>query len=107
MSGSDASTRTTGGTGGGHDACPIQFETILGSPDPDVIDDLEVGDLLDVRSIDEPVRGVIFVTLDGSRAGALTREIATMRRCLSEGVPYEAEVLRVLGGSVNVLVRQI
>lgn len=106
MSGSDPSVRR-GGTagGGGDDDCRKRFETVLGSPVPEVVADLNVSELLDVIKIDEPIRGVVAQTIDGQLVGAITRDIAGLRRCIERGVPYEAEVLAIRGGSVTVEVR--
>lgn len=121
MSGSDPSVRRNrhlegsadllgagagGRAGGDESACPgPPFETVLASPFPDVVAQLEVGDLLDVVAIEEPVRGVVAQTLDGEVVGAVTRDIRFLRGCLNEGCGYEADVLRIAGGSVSVLIR--
>ena len=65
-----------------------------------------MGDILDVVRIDEPVRGVVAQTLEGEIVGTITQSIALLRRCLGEGVLYEAEITRITGGSVSVTVRQ-
>lgn len=106
MSGSDPSVRTSGtGSGGGNDDCRKRFETVLGTPNPDVVASLTRSQLLDVVKIDNPIRGVVARTIDGEIVGAITRDIAGLRRCIDRGVLYEAEVIRVTGGSVTVEVR--
>ena len=106
MSGSDPSVRTTGtGTGRGNDDCRKRFETVLGTPVPVVVARLSQSQLLDVVKIDDPIRGVVAQTIDGQIVGAITRDIAGLRRCIDRGVLYEAEVIRVTGGSVTVEVR--
>lgn len=112
MSGSDPSvsrvraSRLGGSEDGGHDKCPGRaFESVLGSPIPEVVATLDENDLLDIRAVDDPVRGVVAETLDGKLVGAVTRDILHLRSCMAEGWAYEAEVLRVLGGSVSVLIR--
>lgn len=115
MSGSDPSVGRGGitggagapGGGGAQDGCPgPEFTTTLSSPDPGVVADLDVGDLLDVVSVESPVRGVVARTLDGEVVGALTRDILHLRNCMAEGWTYEAEVLRLAGGSVSVAIRE-
>lgn len=106
MSGSDASVGAGGGAGA--DDCPTQFQTVLGTPDPAVVSDIEAGDILDIVKYDEgAVRAVVAVTIEsGARVGAITRDIARLRRCIDEGVQYEGEVLSVAGGSVTIDVRR-
>ncbi|MBN9239934.1 MAG: hypothetical protein J0J03_09685 [Leifsonia sp.] len=110
MSGSDPSvtrpSSSLGGAGGGEDdACPQQFQTVLGSPTPDIVAELTLGELLDVVAIDTP-RAVIATLLSGETVGAITRDIARLRRCLADGVEYEAVVVDIAGGSVTVDVHQ-
>jgi hypothetical protein len=97
---------TGSGAGGGRDDCPGQpFQTVLGSPNPDIVAELDEGDLLDVVKIDSPVRGVVANVLTGETVGAITRDIVRLRRCIDNGNEYEAEVIRMSGGSVTVTVR--
>ncbi len=106
MSGSDPSVQRTGSGGEGADECPGQaFETVLASPEPDAVAGLEADDLLDIVAVDAPTRGVHARTLDGAYVGAVVRDIARLRRCIASGSRYEADVVRVAGGSVTVVVR--
>lgn len=107
MSGSDPSVRRNDGGGSiDEDDCPGRpFETVLASPDPDVVAQLDIDQLLDIVSVDEPARGVIARTLEGDYVGAIVRDIVRLRRCIADGSTYEADVLRIAGGSVTVLVR--
>ncbi len=107
MSGSDPSVRRTGlGCGGTDDDFPgSAFETVLASPNPTTVADLEVDELLDVVAVEEPARGVVAQTLDGQYVGAIVRDILRLRRCIAEGATYEADVVRIAGGSVTVIVR--
>jgi hypothetical protein len=105
MSGSDPTVRRTGQTPAGLDACVLQFTTVLASPDPDTVTELEVGELLDLVKVDQPIRGVVAERYTGDMVGAITRDIALLRRCIDDGVTYEAEVRQVVGGSVTVEVR--
>lgn len=112
MSGSDPSTRNGPGLGpgpgpdGGFECPGRPFETVLGTPDPDVVADLSIGELLDVVAVEDPARGVAAFTLTGERVGAVTRDILRLRHCMEdEGSQYEAEVLQMMGGSVSVEVR--
>ncbi|WIB67438.1 hypothetical protein DEI93_16030 [Curtobacterium sp. MCBD17_035] len=105
MSGSDPSVRRSAQPSGGPDECAIRFTTVLGSPNPDVVEDLDEGEILDIEKIDDPIRGVIAVRYTGETCGALTRDIALLRKCIDGGIEYEAEVQRLVGGSVTVEVR--
>lgn len=107
MSGSDPSVRRTGlGGGATDDDCPgPEFETVLASPDPMAVAELEVDELLDIVAVEEPARGVVAQTLDGHYVGAIVRDILRLRRCIAEGATYEADVVRIAGGSVTVIVR--
>ncbi|SIS10883.1 hypothetical protein [Microbacterium sp. RURRCA19A] len=106
MSGSDSSIkRSAGGGPGGPADCAIVFETTLASPDPRVIDDLGSSEILDVVSVEEPIRGVVAVVINGPTVGAITQQIIALRRCIELGNQYEAEVLHREGGSVRVQVR--
>lgn len=105
MSGSDP-TSHNGGTRGAGGSCPDDLELTLGSPDPEAIADLEIGYVLDVLSIEEPVRGVAAFDVSGRYVGAVTRDLVDLRSCLEQGVLYEAEVLNIRGGAITVVVRQ-
>jgi hypothetical protein len=111
MSGSDPTVRrgpSSLGLGGGgdRDECALSFQTVLGSPDPDVVRDLDPEELLDIEKIDYPVRGVEARRLSGEPVGAITRDIALLRRCIDGGAVYEAEVVELSGGSVTIAVRR-
>lgn len=105
MSGSDPTAGSVGGgtVGGG---CPDDLQVVLGSPDPPVVATLSVGDLLDVISVESPIRGVSVYTLRGDFVGAITKDILKLRECLASGVLYEAEVIELNGGAVVTTVRQ-
>jgi hypothetical protein len=111
MSGSDPSVTKSGPSGsgvggaGGGGGCPDPFETVLASPDPDIVDGLAERELLDVLKVDTPIRGVVATLLTGEIVGAITQNILALRKCLDDGVAYEAEVVRIVGGAITVIVR--
>ena len=105
MSGSDP-TAGSGGGGSTGGACPDDLHVVLGSPVPEVLEVISVGDLLDVVSVESPIRGVGAFTLGGDFVGAITKEIVALRECLARGVLYEAEVIEINGGAVSTTVRQ-
>ncbi|OBA85564.1 hypothetical protein A5642_23975 [Mycolicibacterium mucogenicum] len=78
---------------------------MLASPDPEHVASLSEGELLNIEKIDAPVRGVVATLLTGEQVGAISRDIVRLRECIDAGHEYEAEVLRVSGGSVTVSVR--
>lgn len=106
VSGSDSSVkRSIGGGPGGPDDCAIAFETTLASPDPSVVATITPGEVLDLESVDTPIRGVVAYVIGGPPVGAITQQIVALRRCIERGVQYEAEIVRLVGGSVTVAVR--
>jgi hypothetical protein len=109
VSGSDPSVRRAReGVGAAVGDCPGKpFETVLASPSPEALSDLEVDDLLDVVAVETPARGVVAQTIDGTYVGAVVRDILRLRQCLQEGHTYEAEVRAVDGGSITVLIRPV
>jgi hypothetical protein len=106
MSGSDPSVIRGTGIGGGADDCSIAFDTTLASPDPELVAALRVGEVLDIASVEQPARGVIAQVINGPPVGAITRDILRLRDCIAKGNAYEAEVLRIEGGSVTVAIRR-
>ncbi|MDT0263416.1 hypothetical protein [Jatrophihabitans lederbergiae] len=105
MSGSDPTTTVSLGGGGSDNDCPGQpFETVLGSPDPDVVATLSIGDQLTLAAVEEPARGVFARTQDGRNVGAVVRNIVALRGCLAAGFSYSAIVQRIEGGSVTIWV---
>lgn len=110
MSGSDPSVRRVreGAGSSADDDCPGRpFETILASPMPDAVEAIAVDDILDVVAVDQPARGVMVRMVDGTDVGAVLSNIVRLRRCIRAGHVYEADVLRIDGGAVTVLIRPI
>lgn len=101
MSGSSSSySFDTGATR--QNCADIVLKTQLASPDPDVIDDLGVGDILNIKlsSATGPLQAV---TMDGQIAGAiLSSNPALLINCITEGHEYLARVLSINGGDCQV-----
>lgn len=103
-----------GGSGGGgfggipdspNDCARFVKETILNSPNPEVIPELQVGQILLVKFDPESGQRVIqAVTSAESVAGSITGEPG-LRNCMIEGYEYVAEVVSVQGGSCKVKIR--
>jgi hypothetical protein len=80
----------------------IVLRTQLASPDPEVIEELGIGDILNIRlsSATGPLQAV---TIDGIVAGAiLSSNPALLINCINEGYEYIAKVLSVNGGDCQV-----
>jgi hypothetical protein len=100
MSGSDNFTFDTGGVQ--QNCADIVLRTQLASPDPAVVADLEVGDILNVKLLTAtgPLQAL---TQDGDVAGAiLTSDPALLINCINSGYEYLAKVLSVHGGDCQI-----
>ena len=108
MSGSDPPPgprpRPMGDNGGGPDCPGLGFIATLASPDPDRVDSLKAGDILDVDLIEEGGVTIIrVVQSDGTVIGSVVSgRAAQLRECLQRGFTYDAEVDSVVGGAVTV-----
>lgn len=89
---------------GGVDCRSLDFPTTLASPDPDGVDALKAGDVLEVDLIEE--RGVTVIGVrphDGTVVGTVVfDQAAQLRSCLQEGFQFQARVISVEGGIVRV-----
>lgn len=101
-----SSGRGGGGGGGDPDPCDIVEIVPLNSPQPSVIATLTLGDVLIVnlnRSGPSPVLEIL--ASGGRRAGALThRNHVRIIGCIDAGRAYQAVVVNIRGGSVEVRV---
>lgn len=95
-----------GGGDGAADPCDIAEIVPLNSPQPPVVSTLTLGQVLNVilsRTGPNPVLEV--VTAGGAKAGALThRNHVRLINCIDEGRAYQAVVVTLRGGSVEVRV---
>ena len=93
-----------GDDGGGPDCLGLDFSTTLASPDPDGVDSLKEGDILDVALIEQAGVTIIgVVQSEGKVIGAVVSDrAAQLRECLQRGFSYDAEVASVVGGAVTV-----
>lgn len=80
----------------------IQFSTTLNSPQPDVIDALEVGDQLTIATSGP---SVVALSPSGDIAGSINwASNSRLIQCMEEGTEYVAQVLTKDGGHVRVRV---
>lgn len=90
-----------GGSGAGGSSCDIEFDTVLGSPEPDEVSALRVGDVLSVALVDQPP-SVIVTNAAGARVGGILQAASELRACMQGGYRYGARVLSINGGAVRV-----
>lgn len=95
-----------GGGGAGDDKCAIVERTVLNSPNAAVVGGLNVGDILEVELETQPRSRLVAKTANGQVAGAITStSIVVIIECIQDGSAYEAEVLAVNAGKVEVEIR--
>ena len=93
------------GAPGEDDECDIVEETVLNSPNPEVVSGLEPGQRLSVVLVAEPRQRVVAMTASGQIAGSITfPRLLTLIECIGKERSYEAEVLRVDHGLVLIRV---
>ena len=114
MGGSGSSNgRPVSGSGGssGSDKCDLRFQTELFSPVAAVIDELDKGDRLDVELYTENQTTSVAALTKGNRsvAGTITGagQLGDLIRCLRGGQQYEAEIVKISGSSVTVIIERI
>lgn len=95
-----------GGAGGGLDKCSFIERTILNSPNPDVVSKFAGGEILSVVLEAQPRKRVVVKTVTGNLAGAVTStRLVDIIECLEAGFGYEAEIISILGGRIEIEVR--
>lgn len=100
----------TGGGGGGggpeipQDACEKLFiDTQLSSPKEDVIEQINVGDILEVTLNQINGRSVVVVLYNGQIAGGLASpKVQRLRECIEQHTEYFATVKEKRDGQVRV-----
>lgn len=96
------------GSGGWEPTAPsnqcerIAFRATINSPQPSIVPNLVVGDVLDVKLQTTPTIAVI-AELAGRVVGALTStRVNDLVNCIQNGYQYEATVVVVIGGKCTV-----
>ncbi len=87
------------------DCAKVNHKTSLASPDPDVVQGLSVGDILDMQLQDSD--GPILVLDKGGQvAGSIVSNLtARLIHCMNDGFEYVAIVQKVDGGRCDVQIR--
>lgn len=85
------------------DSCVLRFNTVLASPVPAEVARLSIGDVLVVLLQDAPP-AVTACQPNGTIVGGITQEAPRLRSCMQQGYMYEAVVLSISGGAVQVQV---
>lgn len=83
------------------------FNTNLASPQSAVINDLEEGDLLNVKAVREQGPIQAFDAQDRLAGSIISRQQVRLLNCINGGTEYVAQVLSIEGGQCNVEVRAI
>jgi hypothetical protein len=107
MSGGGSSGGPSGSFGSSEAGTPCEdltFQAPIASPQPPALT-LSVGDLLSVSLAPGPPAVINLLTSDGDVAGSLITRIAALLRCIQAGFSYEAEVVTINAGDVQVKVR--
>lgn len=107
MSSSNTPEPTFSGAGAGESCAALFINTTLASPDPDVIEGIEVDDILEIiaETNDGPIQAI---TSDGNVAGNIvSSRYLLLLKCLQDGVRYTAKVTSHDDGAVNVLIRPV
>lgn len=105
-SGSDYTSYNPAPTGGTDNCSRLVIETQLGSPKPDVVKLLNIGEMLDV-GVHTASGMAVVVVFRGSDivGGVASTQLAILRACLEKGVEYQAEVMAINQGQVRVRIR--
>ena len=89
------------------DECDISELTILSSPNPQVVNTLSENVALTIELEGQAPQRLVAKTQDGGVAGAITsREMPKIAECIQAGFDYEAVVLSVDGGRVEVRIQR-
>jgi hypothetical protein len=95
-----------GGGGGGSDNVPceeLKFDAQLTSPQPSLVKELSVGQVLDVNIVNVKGQQLLQVLKNGQPVGGLIgSDAARLRECILGGHHFNATVMSINGGQVRV-----
>lgn len=102
------------GSGGGgfdptspKDCKTLSIYTQLASPDPALVGKLKIGEILTIRLI-PPTGPVQVFNKSGEVVGAiLSKDVAKLIECISDGHEYQAKVLDIKGGNCQVIITHV
>ena len=95
-----------GGGSGGSDQCNIVERTNINSPDRTVKATLRTNDVLEVEYVAGPPKKLLVKTASGATLGSITSaSMAQIIQCILAGYAYEAIVLAISGGLIEVQVQ--
>lgn len=89
------------------DCAALRFQTAVASPDMAVVASLGAGDVLvlDLRQGAGGRNMIAALASSGGVAGAITERTADLLECMQRGVRFEAEIMQMDGGWIEVAVR--
>lgn len=110
-----------GGSGGGggtrwpnppEDSCDLRIDTHIFGPVPTVAQTLRVGDLLGIRLAPSGNSSTVAIFTQGpntTQVGTVVGppRLASLIRCLQQGVLYEASVTAVSGPQISIRIERI
>ncbi len=99
MSGSQGPDYPVGAGAGGDNCAGLRREKPLAAPDPDLVAQLAVGQVLQLVLGDEPHPPIAAVDDDGNEVGAVPPD-PVLVECLKLGHPFHATVRSINGGAV-------
>ncbi|MBK5143728.1 hypothetical protein I2494_08365 [Budviciaceae bacterium BWR-B9] len=83
----------------------LTIDTQLSSPDPQVVTQLTVGDILNIAQINSQGSLLTVAIYNGKQAGGIASPyIQRLRDCIIHGTTYVARVTAINGGQVRVSV---
>lgn len=95
-----------GGTGArgsdGPSCATLAFEAAVMSPDPQVVEQIEIGTMCEILLEGTPRQIVVFVRSTGARLGAIMDRWDDLTGCIDSGFAYEAEVISIVPVRVQI-----
>ncbi|MBS4064725.1 MAG: hypothetical protein KGZ74_09210 [Chitinophagaceae bacterium] len=89
------------------DCNTLKIYTQLASPDSLLVGKLKIGEILAIRLI-PPTGPVHVLNNSGEIVGAiLSKDVAKLIECISDGHEYRAKVLDIKGGNCQVIIAHI
>jgi len=90
------------GSGGGDRSTPepevvacerLQFETVVRSPNPAIVAQIKIGDVLDVGLDQSQVQALVLIFAGQVVGGIVSPQARRLRECIREGTIYKATVV--------------